>query len=199
MSTIIRELDIAINRVTVKANAVSNYFTLLDWVNYVILLSNKDNKNFTKYFPNLVIWQSKLLYHCLAESNKNGLKVSALRTTRASLRNVFQQKESILGENVLESFIRIFVGSKIPPFATGISLGMVAGVCKRLRKDTSCEVIESSKNLFYDFFIKEIIGSRVRVPQYVMVFILIGCCLIERASLNGFSKDLLLELISRQF
>jgi hypothetical protein len=169
LSTVVRGLDLAVNRVTLKANAVSNYFTLLDWVNNVLLLSSKDNENFTKYLPDLVIWQATLLQHCLAEAKKKGMKVSAFRTTRASLRGVFQQKESISNSNAVENFIRILVGSKISPFAAATLLGIVAGVCKRLRNDTPRGVIESSKNTYYDFFIKEIIGSRIRMPSYVMV------------------------------
>ena len=128
LSTIVRELELAVNRVTVKANAVSNYFTLLDWVNNVLILSSDDDKNFTKYLPDLVIWQAILLQYCLSEAKKKGLKSSAIRTTRASLRAVFQSKDIILGENTVESFIRILLGSKLAPFAAGISLGIVAGV-----------------------------------------------------------------------
>ena len=117
------------------------------------------------------MWQAILLHHCLAESKKRGLKISAIRTTRATLRGLFQQKESILNANAVEGFIRILAESKISPFAAATSLGVVAGVCKRLRNDTIREVIESSKNTYYDFFTKKIIGSRVRVPGYVMVCI----------------------------
>lgn len=193
LSTIIRGLDLAVNRVTVKTNAVSNYFTLLDWVNYVLLLSSLDNEEFTKYLPDLVIWQATLLRHCLAEAKKKGIRVSAIRTTRASLRGVFQQKESILNGNTVESFIRILVESKISSFAAATSLGIVAGVCKRLKNNTPRAVIELSRNAYYDFFIKEIIGSRIRVPGYVMVCITLVHHLIVRASLDGFSRDIQLK------
>ena len=171
LSKIIAELGIALDRVTLKPNAVSNYFTLLDWVNQVLLLSSKDNQAFTKYLPDLLIWQATLLHHCLAESKKRGLKVSAIRTTRATLRGLFQQNESISNGNTVESFIRILVESSISPFAAATSLGVVAGVCKRLRNDTPREVINSSKSAYHEFFIKKIIGSRVRIPRYVMVCI----------------------------
>ena len=165
------ELGTALDRVTVKLNAVSNYFTLLDWVNQVLLLSSEDNQTFTKYFSDLITWQATLLHHCLAESKKRGLKVSAIRTTRASIRGLFQQKESVLNGNAVENFIRILVESRISPFAAAISLGVVAGVCKRLRNDIPREVVNSSKGIYHDFFIKNIIASRVRIPSYVMVCI----------------------------
>lgn len=181
LSTIIRELEISVNRVTVKVNAVSNYFTLLDWVNYTLLLSSQNNETFTKCLPDLVIWQTTLLEHCLSEAKKKGIKLSAIRTTRASLRGIFQQKESMLNVNAVENFIRILVGSKkVAPFAAATSLGVVAGVCKRLRNEALNGVIESSKMAYYDFFIKEIIGSKVRIPSYVMVINVFGCYLIDR-------------------
>ena len=166
-----RELGIALDRVTLKYNAASNYFTLLDWVNHVLVLSSKDNETFTKYLPDLVMWQATLLHHSLTESKKRGMKVSAIRTTRATLREIFQQKESALNGNAVGSFIRILVESKISPFGAATSLGVVAGVCKRLRNDAPREVINSSKAAYYDFFIRHIIGSRGRIPSYVMVYI----------------------------
>lgn len=171
ISTVTRGLNITVSHVIIKANAVSNYFTLLDWVNEVLLLSSGDNKSFTKHLPDLVIWQATLLQGCLAESKKKGLKVSAIRMTRASLRGIFQRKEITLDGNTVESVIKVLFGSKIPPFAAAVSLGIVSGVCKRLRNDTSRNVIEMSKTAFYDFFVKEIVGSRVRIPEYVMVHV----------------------------
>jgi hypothetical protein len=172
LSTITRGLDISIAHVVIKANAVSNYFTLLDWVNQVLLLSSGDNESFTKYLADLVTWQATLLQRCLAESKKKGIRASAIRTTRASLRGIFQQKEITLNGNAVESVIKALVGSKISPFAVAVSLGVVSGVCKRLRSETPRKVIEMSKAVFYDFFVKEIVGSKVRIPGYVMVHVL---------------------------
>jgi len=169
LSVIIRSLDLAIARVAVKANAVSNYFTLLDWVNQVLLLSSQNNEDFVKYLPDLVRWQALLLCKCLAESKKKGLKASALRISRACLRGLFQQKESIVSGNTVDSYIKILVESKTSPFASAVALGMVAGVAQRLRDQLSKEVVESSKDLIYDFFVKEIIGSKTRIPVFVLV------------------------------
>jgi hypothetical protein len=171
LSTVILELGNALDRVTLKPNAVSNYFTLLGWVNQVLLLSSKDNQTFTKCLPDLAIWQATLLNHCMAESKKRGLKLSAIRNTRATLRGLFQQKDSILNKSAVESFIRILVESRISPFAAATSLGVLAGMCKRLRNDSPREVINSSKGTYYDFFSKKIIGSKARIPSYVMVCI----------------------------
>ena len=170
LTAAVRGLDIAVSRVLIKANAISNYFTLLDWVNNVLLLSNEDHHDLLKYLPDLARWQAIILQQCLAEPKKRGMRTSARRTTRASLRGIFQQKDSTMSKNTVESFIKVLVGSKIPPFAAAVSLGMVAGVCKRLRRDNApSEFIEQSKRVYYDFFVKEIIGSKVRIPNYVMV------------------------------
>jgi hypothetical protein len=171
LSTISRVLDVSVTRVVLKANAVSNYFTLLDFVNHVFLLASGDNEIFMKYLPDLVRWQATLLQHCLAYSKKKGMRLSAIRTTRACLRGIFQQKESILNRNTVDSVIKVLVGSKISPLAAAVSLGLVAGVCKRLPSDTTRAVIESSKSAFYDFFTKELVGSRARLPPYVMVLL----------------------------
>jgi len=169
LATVVRELDVATSRVAVKTNAVGNYFTLLDWVNYILPLSSADNEDFVHYLPDLVRWQGFLLYKCLAEAKKKGLRASALRTTRACLRGVFQQKQSIVSGNTVESYIKILSGAKTSPFASAVLLGVVAGVSARLRNKLPNEVVESSKSFFYDFFLKEILGSKTRVPEFVMV------------------------------
>ena len=73
------------------------------------------------------------------------------------------------GGIAVQSFIKILTGSKIPPFAAAVGLGVVAGVCRRLRDPSPTKVIESSKSMYYDFFIKEIVGSKARIPDYVLV------------------------------
>src|SRR5277367_5624713 len=60
LSSISRTLDPAITRVTLKHNAASNYRTLLGWVNHIFILSVQDNETFTKYLPDLIIWQATL-------------------------------------------------------------------------------------------------------------------------------------------
>jgi hypothetical protein len=171
LSAVVRQLDIVINRSNIKVNAPSNYFTLLDWVNLVLVLSAEEVLNFTTYVSDLVIWQAILLHHCIAEGKK-GLTVSAIRGTRASLRGVFYQRDHpSFGGKAVESFIKILIGAKIPSFAAAIALGVVAGVCRRLRDPNPGRVIESSKSEYYDFFIKEIIGSKSRLPDYVLVYL----------------------------
>jgi hypothetical protein len=93
-----------------------------------------------------------------------------LRGTRASLRSVFYKKDhSSFGETSVQSFVKILAGSKIPPFAAAIGLGVLAGVCRRLGDRSPSKVVESSKSTYYDFFIREIVGSKVRIPEYILV------------------------------
>lgn len=169
LSTIARTLDPAVTRVTLKHNAASNYHTLLDWVNHILVLSVQDHETFTKYLPDLIVWQATLFDRCLAESKKRSLRLSALLATRACLKTIFQQTESAWNENTVESYIRVLMGPKVPAFVAAVLLGVVADVCKRLKNDTPKKVIEASKGAFYDFFVKELCGSKTRVPMYVMV------------------------------
>jgi hypothetical protein len=174
-SSITRELGIAFNRVTLKANSAGNYFVLLDWVNYTVLLSSRDHEIVSKYLSELAVWQSTLLERCFAQTQKKSLKASAIRSTRASLRAIFQQKDDTWNVSAIESYIKILTTPKVSPFIGCLSLGVAAGVCKRLRSDTPRKVVESSKSIIYDFFIKEIVGSRVSVPGHVMVWIYVVC------------------------
>jgi hypothetical protein len=169
LSAVKRELEVSMTRVVIKANAVANYFTLLNWVNQVLQLASADQENLLKHLPDLVRWQATLLQLCLAEGKKKGLKISAISMTRACMRKLFQQKDSNLSGNTVQSYIKILAGSRMSPFAAAISLGTVAGVSCRLRSKVASDVVESLKNVFYDFFVKEMVGSKIRIPSYVMV------------------------------
>jgi hypothetical protein len=169
LSTIVRQLDIAVNRVIIKPNVPGYYFTLLAWVNRVITLSAQGENNFIKYIADLVVWQATLLHRCLAEGKK-GLLHSAWRRTRMSIYEVFYSKDPpYMGEMLAKTSIKILTGSKVPPFAAAIGLGLVADVAWVGRDGSANEVVESSKSAFYDFFIKEIVGSKAWIPEYVIV------------------------------
>lgn len=170
LSTIVRELDIAVTRITTKVNAVGNSFTLLDWVNHVFVLASKDNENFMKYLPDLVLWQTILLHQILSESHKVGMKHSALSSTQSCLKRLFEQEENLVSGNTVESYIKLLTGSsKVHIFAAAVMLGLVSRTCKRIEKDVPRQVIELSKQPFYDFFIKSLVGYKGRIPGYVMV------------------------------
>ena len=74
--------------------------------------------------------------------------------------------------------MKVLLGTKVPTFVAAVGLGVLADVCKRLKNHTPREVIESSKSAFYEFFVKELCGSKTRVLSYVMVYL----CLCTRGN-----------------
>jgi len=196
LSAIVRNLDSAVVRVSLKPNAPSNYFTLLTWVNETLILACNDQEDFTKYVKDLIRYQATLLQHCLEEGRKRGIKSAALRNTKAATRAVLRDTEYI--ETAIQSYLSIFLGSGVSPFAAGVELGILAGISKQLVDKTASVLIEQSKGPIYEFFIKDIIGSKVRIPQYVMVG-LFCIILIDRTNFNGFSQDLQLERTWREY
>ena len=180
LSSAIRALDFSINRVFIKANSATNYFVLLNWGNLVLQLTSGKNEDLVKYLPNLVRWQATLLQRCLAETKKKGLRASAVRTTRACMRQIFQLKNCDITKMTIKKIIEVLAGPNIAPFAAAVALGMVAGVSSRLRSKIADKVVESHKNIFYEFFVREIMGSTSRIPPYVMV-----CFLLSRYLVKG--------------
>jgi hypothetical protein len=170
LTVIVRELEIAVAHVVIKANAAANIFTLLNWVNQVLdQLASADEFTLTKYLPDLIRWQATLLQLCLSEGKKKGLKNAAIGRTRACMSALFQQKDGNLGASAVQIYIKVLSSSKVPPFAAGTALGMVANVSYRVRAKVAAETVECQKSLFYSFFVKEVVGSKVRIPNYVMV------------------------------
>jgi hypothetical protein len=169
LASICRVLNASVGQSLVKTNAVSNYKTLLHFVNRVLILVSRDSKDFVIYAPDLLKWQALLLDRCLAGGKRN-TQISVISDAEQTLKAIFQQLGDAENRNVTESIINLFTGANIHPSAAAVSLGVVAKVCKQSPNSTPNAVFESSRTTVFDFFAKEIASSKVHVPGYVMVF-----------------------------
>jgi hypothetical protein len=184
--------------VSLKANAVSNYFNILTWVNETLVLASNNKEDFMGYAKDLVKYQATLLQHCLADGAKRGIKAAALRNTKATVTAILQKREAHFTQDAVQSYLSIVLGSTLSPCAIGVELGLLAYLSKQLENETAIKLIEQSKATIYDFFIKEIIGSKLRIPHYVMVGPLRSILTI-RANLDAFSPDSPLKRTSKEY
>lgn len=169
MSNFVRVLGAHISRSLIKVNAVSNYHTLLRFVNRGLAISSTDNEIFMQYLTDLIRWQALLLDRCLT-GGKRSVQLSVIRNAKRVLKEILQHNKSDVRSNRVETIIKVLVGTKMPSTAAAISLGLLAGVCKGLQNDANA-VIESSKDIVYGFFSSEIVGSKSRIPSYAMVLL----------------------------
>jgi hypothetical protein len=198
LSSMTRNLESVVVRVSLKANAVSNYFNILTWVNETFVLASNNKEDFIGYAKDLMKYQATLLQYCLADGAKRGIKVAALRNTKATLTALLQKREPDFTEDAVQSYLSIVLGSTLSPFATGVELGLLAGLSKQLENEIAMKLIDQSKATIYDFFIKEVIGSKLRIPHYVMVCP-VRSFLTIRANLSAISQDSPLKRTSKEY
>lgn len=67
---------------------------------------------------------------------------------------------------IAEIIDKLTAKSQSPSFHSAVLLGIVAGVCARLKSVRP--MLEANKNLYYSFYIREILGSRSPVPQHIV-------------------------------
>jgi hypothetical protein len=170
---VVRELKAATSQVFAKVSPaipLSDYFTLLRWVNHALTLTSRSSVDLGVYILEFMKLQATLLQHCLAQSKKHGLTVSALESTRASWRAVFQQQKAFI-ELGVATFLYSLAESDVFPFAAVVMFGIVASVSIEMERRYLFPglMIDLCSTTIYGYFAKEIIGGNVRVPRYVMV------------------------------
>jgi hypothetical protein len=183
-SSIIRNLEAAVARVSVKINASSNYFTLLTWVNETLVLASNDKEDFMKYHKELVRFQTTLIQHCLVRGTKRRMRLASFVDTKSSLRIILGRKEIGLIEEGIKSYISVLVCSNQSPFAAGVVLGILAGLAKQLGNEAANKLMEQSKNGIYEFFNKEFIASKVSISNDVMVNLLRTILMLGRIQMG---------------
>jgi hypothetical protein len=173
LTDFVRELKAAASQAFPEAKhaiALSSYFTLLCWVNHALTLTSRSSVDLGRYILEFMKLQAILLQHCLSRSKKRGLTVSALESTRASWRAVFRQQRAFIEVGVA-TFIYCLAESDLFPFAAVVMFGIVASVSTEMEKRFLFPglMIDLCSTTIYNYFTKEIIGGKVRVPRYVMV------------------------------
>lgn len=115
-------------------------------------------------FSDLLASTVSLLDLCLGSLHaKHSLKEQALRVIRRGLRATYKCAG-------FENTITVMVG-KLSAKGTGstqknaLLLGVVCGVCSRLPKPKVA--LEASKKDIYEFYIREILGSRTLIPSHI--------------------------------
>jgi hypothetical protein len=144
--------------------APANYFVLVEWCSRIIQDLAGSPELWQKCRTDLVDALSAALERTLSESRKPGLKRSAIILTRRALRAVL--KSNSLGDDVVATLVADV--SKKAAHATARNaplLGVLAGVCARLpnRKDSFNDI----KGECFNFYIREIIGSRTVLPEHI--------------------------------
>jgi hypothetical protein len=143
--------------------APANYFVLVEWCSRIMQDLAESPDLWLKYRTNLVDALSAALERTLS-TRKSTLKHSAIVLTRRAFRAVLNSKA--LGDDVVPTLVAdISKKSARPTAGNAPLLGVLAGVCARLPNQR--DKFSKEKGQYFEFYTREIIGSRTVLPEHV--------------------------------
>lgn len=152
----------AMRRETQKPGiAASSAFVLAEWCS-ILMQHLAGSARWDELGTNILLADADALDKCL--SAKSGVARSALVVTRRGFRKLLSPAQS--REGTLSDVVKALVAKGNQPAAkNALVLGVVAGVCAR--QAALKPLLEAQKPSYYDFYIREIVGSRVAVSGHV--------------------------------
>ncbi len=143
--------------------APTNAFVLVEWCSLLLQCSASKHELWGRWGVEVILADNQLLCICLAPHVRGSVKNSALVVTRRALRKLFSSANH--GEYAIKTIItRLTAKAPGATASNALLLGVVAGVCARLRTK---HALEAMKKDYYAFYTREIIGSRTNLPSHI--------------------------------
>ncbi|KAL3953039.1 hypothetical protein ACCO45_012982 [Purpureocillium lilacinum] len=143
--------------------AASSAFVLVEWC-CVFMQHLAGSPVWDELASDLLLTDADALDKCLQPGSKGGVARSALVATRRGFRKLFAPAES--REKILSDAVKILTAKSSQPAAkNGLILGVIAGVSAR-QADLK-PLLEKQKPQYYEFYIREIVGSKAAVSEHV--------------------------------
>src|SRR5690554_2078531 len=156
----------AIKRESLKPGiAASSSFVLLEWTAELFAGLSPKIDTTTAQFTDFVTTLVSLLNICLGVAHaRQSLKNQAVRITRRALRAVFRAENHT---TVIQAMVKqLSTKGTASTQQNSVLIGIMSGVAARLPH--AKEDLEASKKDIYTFYIREILGSRTVVPEYIV-------------------------------
>jgi hypothetical protein len=154
--------------------APSNILVLIEWASLVLQTIARDEENWAQHGIETVTVDAQLLELLSSLKPRHGMSSAAVTVTRRALRKLF--KPGKIGSEALEKSILQLTGKSSLGYKPAVLLGIIAGVSSRLKISPKLgdngalhpkETLESYKNHFYTFWVREVIGSKTKVPAHI--------------------------------
>lgn len=161
---LLEPLVAAIRRESPKAGiASSNAFVLAEWCS--ILVQNlAGTPLWDKFGKEITLATAEALDKCCSPTSKAGIAHSALVVTRRGYRKLFTATDN-REKTITESVQSLSAKAAQPAPKNAIMLGVIAGVCSR--QPESKPILEKLKSEYFNFYTREIVGSKSPVPKYL--------------------------------
>ncbi|KAL1597321.1 translational activator of GCN4 [Paraconiothyrium brasiliense] len=150
-----------------KSLALSNVTVLIDWCSVLLQHFANAPDQWAKHGLDVALALARVLELCMGvEYRKRGERIhhSALVSTRRALRPLFRAKD--VGEDALDNLVTTLTAKGASSAAgNAVLLGAIAGVSSRL--PTVKPLLETRKQQYYTFYVREIVGSRTQLPDHI--------------------------------
>ncbi|KAG8676940.1 translational activator of GCN4 [Fusarium poae] len=144
--------------------APTNAFVLVEWCS--LFMQHLDASVWDQFASDIILTDADALDKCHQSSARKSVAHSAIIVTRRGLRKLFSSPDS--SEKRLSSSVSILATKSAQSTPrNAVLLGVIAGVSAR--KDHLRPVLDTLKPKYYEFFTREIIGSRTAVPGHVVL------------------------------
>ncbi|KAF2802017.1 translational activator [Mytilinidion resinicola] len=144
-----------------------NAFVLTDWCSVLLQECAAKPERWSKWGLDIVDADARALETCMGSGDtRRDVRVqeSAIVATRRALRSLFKI-ESIRKDAITKIVESLTTKGASSTARNAVFLGVVAGVSARLPH--SVPILEQHKGHYYDFYIREILGSRTVVPGHI--------------------------------
>ncbi|KAF5596913.1 translation activator GCN1 [Fusarium subglutinans] len=164
--------------------APTNAFVLVEWCS--LFMQHLDASQWEQFATDIVLADADALEKCHQPVSRKSVTHSAIIVTRRGLRKLFSSNE--LSEKRLSASVDVLTAKGAQSISrNAVLLGVIAGVSAR--KDHLRPVLDSLKPRYYDFFTREIMGSRTSVPEHLVLGL--GDFFASFATLEEISKELI--------
>lgn len=164
--------------------APTNAFVLVEWCS--LFMQHLDASQWDQFATDIILADADALEKCHQPVSRKSVTHSAIIVTRRGLRKLFSSNE--LSKKRLSASVDVLTAKGAQSTSrNAVLLGVVAGVSAR--KDHLRPILDSLKSKYYDFFAREIIGSRTSVPEHLVLGF--GDFFTSFATLEEISKELI--------
>lgn len=146
------------------AIAASSAFVLVEWCS--ILMQHLTTPLWHDLGHDILLADAAVLEQCLRSKTKRGLAHSAVIVTRRGFRKLLAPVDS--GADKLQRAVRLLAATGNHSNAKHAPLlGIIAGVSSR--QPTLRPVLEGLKLPYFEFYVKEIVGSKTALPDHISI------------------------------
>lgn len=148
-----------------KSNiAASDAFVLTEWFSILLQECSGTTAYWANWGQDIISSDAKVLELCQGPTSRPNIRHSALVVTRRAFRKVFGHQDT-REASINDAVSGLSAKGAQPSARNAVMLGVIAGVCAR--KPEAKTILEGKKVDYYNFYTREVIGSRMLIPTHI--------------------------------